>query len=69
MKTATMTEMKQHPDRIMKIARKEAVTITERGKPLLIIRKARAEASLESLKGVITHSDDDLNDFGVFDWQ
>ncbi len=68
MKNATVTEMKRHPDRILKMAKKEAVTITERGKPVFIIRKAQAAAALERAKKAVTHSDDDLNDFGVFDW-
>jgi len=68
MKTATVTEFKQHPDIILKTAKQEPLTITERGKPMFVIHKASAMSALARAKKAVKHADDDLNEFGVFDW-
>lgn len=68
MKTATMTEFKQHPETYLKTAKKEPLTITEKGKPMLVIHKASAMSALAKAKAAVKRADDNLDDFGVFDW-
>ena len=68
MKSATVTEFKKHPDMILKAAKSEPMTITDHGKPILVIHKASSMDALARAKAAVKSTDDDLNDFGVFDW-
>jgi len=68
MKSVTVTEFKKHPDQMLSTAKHEAITVTDHGKPVVIIRKVDVNESLKRLRKAVKHVDDDIENFGVFDF-